>query len=146
VLRIQDVYPGSWILILTHSRSRISDPRSQISDTGSKNSHKFHKIENYFIFEVLKKKILVSFQRYIELFIHKFVISSQKYGFGIRDPEFEIQDPEKKNLFQIPDPGPGVKKAPDPRSRIRIRNTGNGFALNAATILIACSSRSKPFF
>jgi hypothetical protein len=36
--------------------SRISDPRSQISDTGSKSSHKFHKIENYFIFEVLKKK------------------------------------------------------------------------------------------
>jgi hypothetical protein len=33
-------------------------------------------------------------------------LSSQKYGFGIRDPE--------KNSFRIPDPG--VKKAPDPRS------------------------------
>jgi hypothetical protein len=33
-------------------------------------------------------------------------ISSQKYEFGIRDPE--------KNIFLIPDPG--VKKAPDPGS------------------------------
>ncbi len=30
-----------------------------------------------------------------------------------------------KNLFRIPDPGPGVKKAPDPGSRIRIRNTAS---------------------
>jgi 1,4-alpha-glucan branching enzyme len=34
------------------------------------------------------------------------VSCSQKYGFGIRDPE--------KNLFRIPDPE--VKKAPDPGS------------------------------
>jgi hypothetical protein len=34
--------------------------------------------------------------------------SSQKYGFGIRDPG------SGKNLFRIPDPG--VKKAPDPGS------------------------------
>jgi hypothetical protein len=31
-------------------------------------SHKFHKIENYFSFEVLKKKIWANFQRIIELF------------------------------------------------------------------------------
>jgi hypothetical protein len=37
-------------------------------------------------------------------------------GSGIRDPE------SGKNLFRIPDPG--VKKAPGPGSRIRIRNTG----------------------
>ncbi len=42
-------------------------------------------------------------------------ISSQKYGFGIRDPTSEIQNPGSgKNLFRIPDPG--VKKAPDPGS------------------------------
>jgi hypothetical protein len=35
-------------------------------------------------------------------------LSSQKYGFGIRDPG------SGKNLFRIPDPG--VKKAPDPGS------------------------------
>jgi hypothetical protein len=51
------------------------------------------------MFEVLKKKIWDSFQRIIELF-------TQKYGFGIRDPE--------KNLFRIPDPGLGVKKEQDP--------------------------------
>jgi hypothetical protein len=32
------------------------------------------------------------------------------YGFGIRDSRSRI------NLFRIPDPGPGVKKAPDPGS------------------------------
>ncbi len=37
-------------------------------------------------------------------------------GSGIRDPG------SGKYLFRIPDPG--VKKAPDPGSRIRIRNTG----------------------
>jgi hypothetical protein len=37
-------------------------------------------------------------------------------GSGIRDPG------SGKNLSRIPDPG--VKKAPDPGSRIRIRNTG----------------------
>jgi hypothetical protein len=36
-------------------------------------SHKFHKIENYFIFEMTKKKIWASFQRIIELFSQKFV-------------------------------------------------------------------------
>jgi hypothetical protein len=35
-------------------------------------------------------------------------LSSQKYGFGIRDPG------SGKTLFRIPDPG--VKKAPDPGS------------------------------
>jgi hypothetical protein len=38
----------------------------------------------------------------------KLLLSSQKYGFGIRDPR------SGKNLFRIPDPG--VKKAPDPGS------------------------------
>jgi hypothetical protein len=44
----------------------------------------------------MKKKIWANFQR----------ISSQKYGFGIRDPG------SGKNLFRIPDTG--VKKAPIP--------------------------------
>jgi hypothetical protein len=63
-----------------------------------------------------------NFQRIIELFTQKIVKSSQKYGFGIRDPGSEIRDPRSgirdpgsgKNLFRIPDPG--VKKAPDPGS------------------------------
>ncbi len=53
-----------------------------------------------------KKKIWAKFQRILEVFTQKLSLSSQKYRFGIRDPE--------KNLFRIPDPG--VKKAPDPGS------------------------------
>jgi hypothetical protein len=34
-------------------------------------SHKYHKIENYLIFEMLKKKIRASSQRIIELFTPK---------------------------------------------------------------------------
>jgi hypothetical protein len=52
---------------------------------------------------MLKKKIWASFQRNIELFTQKFVtkLSIRWVRSG-------------KNPFQIPDPGPGVKKAPDP--------------------------------
>ncbi len=40
------------------------------------------------------------------------------------NPGSEIRDTgSEKKLFQIQDLGPGVKKAPDPGSRIRIRNT-----------------------
>ena len=55
-------------------------------------------------------------------------------GSGIRDPGSEIRDPGSgKNLLRIPDPG--VKKAPDPGSRIRIRNTASW-----VSVLAACSS------
>jgi hypothetical protein len=42
------------------------------------------------------------------LYPKKLSLSSQKYGFGVRDPG------SGKNLFRIPDPE--VKKAPDPGS------------------------------
>jgi hypothetical protein len=56
VLRVRDVYPGSWILIFTHSGSRIQKQQQKI---GVKKiscqtffcSHKFHKIVNYLIFK-----------------------------------------------------------------------------------------------
>jgi hypothetical protein len=52
---------------------------------------------------MLKKKIWASFQRIVELFTQKFVTKLYKiWGWN---------------------PGPGVKKAPDPGSWIRIRNT-----------------------
>jgi hypothetical protein len=71
---------------------------------------KFHKIVNYFISEIPKKKNLGQFSKnyYLELFSQKLSLSSQKCGFGIRDPG------SGKNLLRIPDPG--VKKAPDPGS------------------------------
>jgi hypothetical protein len=123
VVRIRDVYPGSRILIFTHPGSRISDPGSRIPDPGSRNSnkregykkicchtflcsHKFHKIENYFCFEMLKKKIWAHFQKIIALFTQKIVTKLSKIW---------VWDPRSgKNLFRIPDPG--VKKAPDPGS------------------------------
>jgi hypothetical protein len=95
----------------------IPDPDfypSRISDPGSKNSnkrevwkkisshtflccHKFHKIENYFSFEVLKKKIWANFQRFIELFAQKMVTKLSKLW--VWDPRSGI----RKKL--IPDPG-----------------------------------------
>ncbi len=56
------------------------------------------------------------FKELLKFLPKKFSICSQIYGFGIRDPE------KTYSGSRIPDPG--VKKAPDPRSRIRIRNTG----------------------
>jgi hypothetical protein len=60
---------------------------------------------------VLKKNIWANFQRIIELFTQKIVKKLSKIW--VWDPGSDIRDPEK------PIPDPGVKKAPDPRSRIR---------------------------
>jgi hypothetical protein len=65
-------------------------------------SHKLHKIENYFIFEKLKKKIWAD-------------LKILGLGSGIRDPRSGI----RKKTF----PDPGVKKALDSGSQIRISNT-----------------------
>jgi hypothetical protein len=122
VLRIRDVYPGSRILIFTHPGSRISDLGSRISDLGSRiqkqqqkrgvkkischiflSSYKFHKIEHYFSFEVLRKQSGPIFKELKNFLPKKLSLSSQKYGFGIRDPEKTYSGSR-----------PGVKKAPDP--------------------------------
>ncbi len=112
--------PGclSRILIFTHPGSR--NQKQQQKRGMKKNcvipflcSHKFHKIENYFSFEVLKKKIWVIFQRIIELFTQKIV--TKLWKIWVWDPGSWIRDPGSgKNLFRIPDPG--VKKALDPGS------------------------------
>jgi hypothetical protein len=69
---------------------------------------------------VLNKKIWANFQRILELFTQK--IGNKLSKILVWDPGSEIWDPGSgKNLFRIPDPG--IKKAPDPGSRIRIRNT-----------------------
>jgi hypothetical protein len=113
--------------------SRIPDPDfypSGIRDPGSKNSnkreglkkiccynflcsYKFHKIANYFSFEVLKKKSWANFQRIIELFTQKIVNKLSKLW--VWDPRSGIR---KK---PIPDPGSRGQKGTV--SRIRIRNT-----------------------
>jgi hypothetical protein len=80
--------PGclSQILIFTHRGSRIPDPKTATKERDEKKlvvipffcSHKFYKIENYFIFEMLKKKIWANFQRIIELFTQKIVTKLSK--------------------------------------------------------------------
>ncbi len=71
------------------SRMFIPDPKTT-KHRGKKNccqtflcSHKSHKFENYFSFVMLKKKV-------IGLFTQKMSLRSQKYGFGIWDPEKNI--------------------------------------------------------
>jgi hypothetical protein len=61
-----------------------------------------------------------------KIFLSYFFCSSQKYGFGIRDPG------SGKNLFRIPDPR--VKKAPDP---------GSGSATLISPVRTGTSSQSR---
>jgi hypothetical protein len=49
-------------------------------------SHKYNKIENYFIFELMTKKIWANLQKIIGLFTQKFVIKLSKIKGRIRDP------------------------------------------------------------
>jgi hypothetical protein len=113
--------PGSRFLPIPDPESRI---QKQQHKRGVKKircqtfycCHKFHKIESYFIFLKLKKKILASFQRIIELFTQNLSLSSKKYGVGIRDPRSGIW---KK---PIPDPGSGSRGQKGTGSWIRIRN------------------------
>jgi hypothetical protein len=121
VLRIRDVYPGSLILIFTDPGSQIPDPETATKEMGEKNccytffcSHKFHSIENYFIFEMAKKKIWTNYQRIIELFTQKIVSKLSKIW--VWDPRSEIQNKP------ILDPGSRGQKGTG--SRIRIHNTG----------------------
>jgi hypothetical protein len=101
--------------------SRIPDPKTATKEGGEKNllsystflrSYKFHKIGNYFSFEVLKKKNWANFQRILELFTQKIVPKLSKIW--VRDPGSEIRDPEKtysgsriqgSKRHRIPDPG-----------------------------------------
>jgi hypothetical protein len=98
VWRIRDVYLGSRIQKQQQKRGV-----KKICGHNFLCSHKFHKIAHYFSFDVLKKKIWANFQRIIEFFTQKFSISSQKYGFGIRNPRSGIW---KKTYSgsRIPDP------------------------------------------
>ncbi len=119
VWRIRDVYPGSLFLAIPAPGSRIPDRKTATNERGEKKlvvipffcSHKFHKIVNYFSFEVLKKKIWANFQRIIELFTKKNcqkALKNKVLGSGIRRKP-------------IPDPGSRGQKGTG--SRIRICNT-----------------------
>ena len=93
-------------------------------------SHKFHKIVNYFSFEVLKKKIWANFQRIIELFTKKIVKKLLKiwsWDPGSRDPRSGIR---KK---PIPDPGSRIQGSKSTQSRIP--DPGSGSATLIKSIL-----------
>ncbi len=121
--------PGclSRILIFTHPGSRIADLRSRIQKQQQKRevkkisrhtflcSHRFHKIVNYFSFEVLKKNFWANFQRIMELFTKKMVKKLLKIWSW--DPGSEIRDPEKTYS------GSRIQGQKGTGSRIRIRNT-----------------------
>jgi hypothetical protein len=78
-------------------------------------------MENYFNFEMLKKKKLGDFQRIIELFTQKIVTKLSKIwvwdpGSEIWDPEsgIRVRDPEKTSRSRIQ--GSKRHRFPDPRS------------------------------
>ncbi len=97
--------PGSGFLPILDPGSRIPDPKTATKERGGKKLEnlvvipfflpQIHKIENYFVFDMLKKIIWANFQ----ITLSKWVLDP---GSG-------------KNLFRIPDQG--VKKASDPGSR-----------------------------
>ncbi len=108
--------PGSWFLPIPDPGSKNSNKRERwkkISCHTFLCSHKFHKIVNYFSFEVLKEKIWANFQRIIKLFTKKIVkkllkIWSWDSGSEIGDPEktysgSRIQG-SKSTQSRIPDP------------------------------------------
>ncbi len=95
---------GSWFLPIPDPGSKNSSKR----EGWKKNccptfllfcSPKFHIIENYFIFEMLKKKNWANFQRIIELFTQKIVTKFSKIC--VWDPGSRIQGSKK---HRIPDP------------------------------------------
>jgi hypothetical protein len=111
--------------------SRILDLGSRIQKQQQKRgilcSHKFHKIENYFSFEVLKKKIWANFKRFIEVFTQKIVNKLSKIW--VWDPGSEIRDPEKtysgsriqgSKKDRIPDPDPQHWKAVQVSNALRL--------------------------
>ncbi len=93
--------------------SRIPDPNTATKEKGKKIvvtflcSHKFHKTENPFSFEMPKKKIWANFQRILSTFYPR--NCSQKHGFRIRDPG------SGKKLFRIPGPKRHRISDPDPQ-------------------------------
>jgi hypothetical protein len=113
------------------SQTRIPDPNTATKERSEKNllslgtflcSHKFHKIENYFIFEIIKKKIGGNFQKIIEFFTHKIVTGLSKIW---------VWDPGSGKTYSGSRiPNPGVKKAP-------AWIPGSGYA-TLVTSIIAC--------
>jgi hypothetical protein len=95
--------------------SRIPDPKTATKERGEKNSchvffcsHKFHKIKNYFIFEMLKKTFRPIFKELYKFLNNKLSLSFQRYGFGIRvlGKTYSGSQIQGSKRRLIPDPDP----------------------------------------
>jgi hypothetical protein len=121
VLRIRDVYPGSRI---PDFGSRTPDSKTATEEKVEKNvlsyffvyrNHKYHNIEHYFIFELVKKKISANLQRINRTFYPKnchLALKNIGLGSGIR-----------------------VKKTPDPESGSAHTENTDGCCLNDTKII-----------
>ncbi len=116
VLRIPGFHAGSRISDHGFKNSNKREGRKKICSTFFC-SHKNHKIENYI--NIGDEKIWTNLQRIIELYTQKLPLSSQNYGFGIRDQGSGIREKP------IPDPGSRSWGQKSTGSRIRIRNTAH---------------------
>jgi hypothetical protein len=94
-------HPGSWIKKQQQKRG----VKKNFSHTFL-SSHKFHKIENYFSFEVLKKKICANFQRIIELFTKRIVTKLSKIWFWDPGSGKNLSRIQGSKRHRIPDPDP----------------------------------------
>ncbi len=134
--------------------SRIPDPKTAKTERGEQKFTKLNIIYFIFEM-LKKKNLEKFSKNYLCFYQKKnvhYALKCMGLGSGIRDPGSEIRDPRSgirdpgseirdprsgirdtgsgirdpgsgKNLFRIPESG--VKKALDPGSRIRIRNTGH---------------------
>jgi hypothetical protein len=119
-IRDPDFYPSR----ILDPGSLIPDPKTATKDRGEKKffcetifcSHKFHKTQYNFIFDMLRKKFGPIFQELLKFLPKPLSPSPHNYGFGIRDPRSGIRDPEKT----IPDSGSRIQgskrhRIPDPQ-------------------------------
>ncbi len=111
--------PGSWFLPIPDPGSKNSNKREGWKKFFCHTflfSLKCHKIEHYFSFKIMKKKIWANFQRIIELFTQKIVTKLSKIW--VRDPGSGIRDPGSE-IRKKPNPDPGSRDQKGTGSRIQ---------------------------
>jgi hypothetical protein len=132
--------PGSWFFPFPDPGSRIPDPKTATKERGEKKlvvitfyvATNFPKLLIILVWKCLRKKFGPFFKELQKFLPKKLSISSQKYGFGIRDPE------KTYSGSRIPDPV--VKKAPDPGSGsatldLSMKKSASGILINPPIIL-----------
>jgi hypothetical protein len=116
--------------------SRIPDPKTASKDWGEKKfvvrllfvATNFTKLNIILFLKCRRKKFGPNFKELLKFLPKKLSLSSQKYGFGIRDSRSGIR---KKPILD-----PGSRDQKGTGSRIRIRNTGNHKTVEIKCFLI----------